>query len=77
MARDVAGYSRANMFETLTDSSGTTYTPQSGQNGKVTYRSSAGADITVSNHRMSGDELRQHAEMLAMYPAMSSHGSYR
>jgi len=74
MARDVAGYSRANMFETLTDSAGTTYTPQSGQNGKVTYRSSAGVNITMPNYRMSGDELRQRAEMQAMYPDL---GSYR
>jgi hypothetical protein len=68
MARDVAGYSRANMFETLTDSTGTTYTPQSGQNGKITYKSSAGGTLTVTDHRRTGDELRQHSEMQAMYP---------
>lgn len=70
MARDIGGVSRANMFETLRASDGTTYTPQSGQNCRVVYRSSGGEEVIAPNMRYSGDELQQLQRMQAEYPSM-------
>lgn len=69
MARDVAGVSRANMFEVLTASDGTRFTPTGGTARHITYKGSDGSTVTTSNHRRSGDELKQVQAMQAEYPA--------
>lgn len=70
MARDVAGISRANMFEVVRAPSGVTFTPIHGTAASITYRASDGGTFTTSSHRRSGEELERTRAYQAEYPAL-------